>query len=135
MSTEHQPIELQVVTVYECEDVEQWSDYNSVHIMLLGQKEQDVDLQIAHWGDDYHDQGRDKAKGFVQGVRWLCTRLGVPLTVTEAKANLEWTVDDAYWTGQNALGEGKVEQDNPFSETEQSELHAAWLRGFKREEY
>ena len=56
--------EIKVITHYYKSDPEFISDYTGIEIIIN-------DKPIAYFGDDYHDKGRDKCKGFLEGMKYI----------------------------------------------------------------
>lgn len=59
------------------EDKEFQGDYASIELIR-----DDTHKIIATYGDSYHDNGREKAEGFIDGVEWA-TRKKVKLTTIQ----------------------------------------------------
>jgi len=52
-----------VVYHYSVDDPKFTGDYYEIELFMEGSC-------VATWGDDYHDKGREKLAGFIQGVEW-----------------------------------------------------------------
>lgn len=75
-----EPITVHVVKVFEKEEIqsreESFSgDYLEVRIFVEGRL-------AATYGDAYHDKGREKAVGFIEGMGYILSQTGMTLKVT-----------------------------------------------------
>jgi hypothetical protein len=64
MSTERRPINVTQVVHYAEDDREYQRDYFAITL------KDGLGMEIARFGDAYHDRGMEKAAGFIMGAEW-----------------------------------------------------------------
>jgi len=57
-------LKFNVIEHHPDDDPDCGGDYTDIEIVYSG-------VKIASYGDSYHDQGSEKVKGFIDGVRWM----------------------------------------------------------------
>lgn len=67
------PARLRVVTHYAEEDEDCDGDYYSIEVfdVITGER-------VQHFGDYYHDKGRDKSEVFIETINWIRKRCDLP---------------------------------------------------------
>ena len=66
-------MKLEIVTHFSIEDTDCGGDYYSIDVVAPDGK------AIASYGDYYHDKGREKVEGFLDGLRYA----GIKVTTVE----------------------------------------------------
>lgn len=59
-----------VITHYAQDDPDCDGDYRAVTILV-------ENVQVAEYGDYYHDKGRERAAGFIDGLTYACPSVTV----------------------------------------------------------
>ena len=73
---------IKVITWYAEDDVDCTGDYYSISLVDV-----DTGNEIQVYGDSYHDKGKEKIEGFLDGLKYC----GQSLYLTEEKKNLDWS--------------------------------------------